>query len=166
MAASNTSRLRKSVREKMLFGVSGGLAEYFDLDPAIVRMVFVCATLFGGLGILFYVVLAVIMPAEGTGAVPGPSAPNLENMYETLEQMAEDTEQAGVNVAGHLRGLNSEQRGRRRKGLAIVFIAFGAYLLLQSLNLVWWISWSFFWALFLIAIGVFLITRWSSRPST
>ena len=150
----------------MLFGVGGGLAEYFDVDPVIVRLTFVCATLFGGLGILFYLVLAIIMPSEETGTTPGPSAPNLESMYETLEQLAEDTEQAGFNVAAQLRGLNSEQRSRRRKGLAIVFIAFGAFVLLQSFNVFWWISWSFLWAILLIAIGVFLITRRSSPPST
>jgi len=48
--------------EKKLFGVCSGLANYFDLDPTIVRVGFVLAVVLGGTGILAYIILAVVMP--------------------------------------------------------------------------------------------------------
>ena len=57
-------KLTRSADDRMLAGVAGGLAEYLDIDPVIVRLLFVIITLFGGgfVGILLYVVLWVIMP--------------------------------------------------------------------------------------------------------
>jgi len=48
--------------DKWIFGVCSGLANYFDLDPTIVRVLFVLFALFVGSGILAYLVLAIIMP--------------------------------------------------------------------------------------------------------
>ena len=57
-------RLQRSRTEKMIGGVCGGLAEYFTVDPTIVRMLWVLLTLLGGAGILLYVALWVIMPLQ------------------------------------------------------------------------------------------------------
>lgn len=55
--------LRRSIENKKIAGVCGGLAEYLDIDPTIVRLIFVLLTLSSfGLGILLYVVLAIAMP--------------------------------------------------------------------------------------------------------
>ena len=50
--------------DRIIAGVAGGLAEYFETDPALIRILFVLLTLlgFGGLGILTYIVLWIIMP--------------------------------------------------------------------------------------------------------
>jgi phage shock protein C len=50
--------------DRMIAGVAGGLANYFDIDPTLVRILFVLLTLLGGggLGILIYIVLWIIMP--------------------------------------------------------------------------------------------------------
>ena len=50
--------------DRMVAGVAGGLAEYFDTDPTLIRILFVLLTLlgFGGLGIITYIVLWIIMP--------------------------------------------------------------------------------------------------------
>lgn len=57
------NRLTKSSSNKMLFGVCGGIAEYWGWDATIVRIIFVIATLFGmGSPLIIYLVLAVIMP--------------------------------------------------------------------------------------------------------
>ncbi|MDP2209575.1 MAG: PspC domain-containing protein [Bacteroidota bacterium] len=57
--------LRRSIENKKIAGVCGGLAEYLDIDPTIVRLIFVLLTLSSfGLGILLYVVLAIAMPQE------------------------------------------------------------------------------------------------------
>ena len=58
-------RLERSRSDRMLAGVSGGLARYFDIAPAFYRVGFVVLTLLGGAGILIYFVAALVIPAEG-----------------------------------------------------------------------------------------------------
>ena len=57
-----TKTLRKSATDKKISGVCGGIAEYFNIDATIVRIILVAFTLFGGSGILVYIVAALIMP--------------------------------------------------------------------------------------------------------
>ena len=66
-------RLLRSPDERMLAGVAGGAASYLGVDPTFVRLGFAVAALFGGFGILAYLVMAVIVPMDdGTGnPVPG-----------------------------------------------------------------------------------------------
>ncbi|MEM6995913.1 MAG: PspC domain-containing protein [Myxococcota bacterium] len=49
--------------DKKLFGVCGGIAEYFDTDPTIVRIAFIVFTLFAGGGLLLYLLSAIVMPS-------------------------------------------------------------------------------------------------------
>lgn len=57
-------RLYRSSSEKILGGVCGGIAEYFDTDPTIVRLLWVVFTLFYGAGLILYLVLWIIMPKK------------------------------------------------------------------------------------------------------
>lgn len=49
-------------RDSVLFGVCGGLAEYFDVDPVIMRVLFITTALLGGPGILAYILMAIVVP--------------------------------------------------------------------------------------------------------
>lgn len=55
-------RLYKSNQEKMLDGVCGGIAEYFDLDPTVIRLAWVVFCAMGGCGILAYIIAAIVIP--------------------------------------------------------------------------------------------------------
>lgn len=55
-------RLTKS-NNRMLLGVCAGIAEYFDIDPNVVRLLWVMFCLLGGSGILGYIIAAIIMPS-------------------------------------------------------------------------------------------------------
>jgi phage shock protein C len=65
-------RLHRSRTEKMIAGVCGGLAEYFDVDPTIVRVAWVVLTLLPlpGSGILAYLILWVVMPQQPAPPLP------------------------------------------------------------------------------------------------
>jgi phage shock protein C len=52
----------------MLFGVCGGFGTYFDMDPTLVRLVFVLLTLATGIGLVIYLIMAIITPQEPEGA--------------------------------------------------------------------------------------------------
>lgn len=56
-------RLYRSRSERIFKGVCGGLAEYFGLDPILIRVIFIVA-LFGGVGLLTYILLWLLVPEE------------------------------------------------------------------------------------------------------
>ena len=55
-------QLVRSQGDKMLFGVCGGLAEYLNIDPVLVRLFFVLLALSTGWGFIVYILLAILMP--------------------------------------------------------------------------------------------------------
>ena len=61
-----TGRLHKSVKDRKIAGVCGGIAEYLNADPTIIRLVFALMVLGWGTGVLAYIACALILP-EGDG---------------------------------------------------------------------------------------------------
>ena len=58
-------KLYRSNTNRMLVGVAGGMADYFNMDPTIMRILWVLVGL-SGTGILIYIIAAIIMPQEGS----------------------------------------------------------------------------------------------------
>ncbi|HKK95808.1 MAG TPA: PspC domain-containing protein [Anaerovoracaceae bacterium] len=54
--------LRKSSSNKKICGVCGGVGEYFDVDPTVVRLAWIVFTFMGGCGLIAYIIAAIIMP--------------------------------------------------------------------------------------------------------
>ena len=73
-------QLRRSSTDRMVGGVSGGLAEYSGIDPVLWRVGFVGLTLAGGVGVVLYLLLWVLMPA-------GPLQP--DEALSPLEQLVQ-----------------------------------------------------------------------------
>ena len=57
-------RLYKCSTDKKVCGVCGGIANYFDVDPTVIRLIWVIFTLVGGSGLIAYIIAAIIMPDE------------------------------------------------------------------------------------------------------
>jgi len=55
-------KLYKSENDKVICGVCGGIAEYFDINPTLVRLGWAAVSIVGGLGILPYFIVAIIIP--------------------------------------------------------------------------------------------------------
>lgn len=55
-------RLYRSTYDRMLCGVCGGIAEYFQLDPTLVRLGWALFCILGGSGVLAYIIAAIIIP--------------------------------------------------------------------------------------------------------
>jgi phage shock protein C len=67
----NPRRLYRSRRDRQLAGVAGGMAEYLEIDPTVVRLVWILSIFLGGFGILLYIIMAFIVPLDPRG-MPGP----------------------------------------------------------------------------------------------
>jgi phage shock protein C len=57
-------RLYRSRDERKIWGVCGGIAEYFEVDPTIIRLIAVLTLFFACTGIIVYIILAIVMPLE------------------------------------------------------------------------------------------------------
>lgn len=57
-------RLYRSRSSRMLMGVCGGIGEYFNIDPTLVRLLVVFLTFAGGSGLLAYIIAAIVVPEE------------------------------------------------------------------------------------------------------
>ena len=62
MATKTIKRLYRSTKDKILGGVCGGIAEYYNMDPTIVRLLWVIFSLIYGVGILAYIIAWIIVP--------------------------------------------------------------------------------------------------------
>lgn len=61
---NETKRLTRTDDGRMIAGVCAGLARYFDVDPTLVRLIFILLALFGAGGVLLYLILWIILPLE------------------------------------------------------------------------------------------------------
>ena len=57
-------KLYRSKTNKKILGVCGGIAEYFEIDATIVRLILVLAVVFAGVGLLAYLIAALVMPVK------------------------------------------------------------------------------------------------------
>jgi phage shock protein PspC (stress-responsive transcriptional regulator) len=57
-------RIYRSRDERIIWGVCGGIAKYFDVDPTLIRLIAVLTLFFAFTGILIYIILTIIIPLE------------------------------------------------------------------------------------------------------
>ena len=68
-------RLYRCRDNRLLAGVAAGVAEYFDLDPSLVRILLFLSIFLGGMGLLLYIGMAIIVPIEPISAETPPRMP-------------------------------------------------------------------------------------------
>jgi len=140
-------RLYRSRKHRMLLGVCGGLAEHFNADPTVIRLVVAVFALFDGLGILAYIILAVVLPADETRdkqPAKGSVSQVVDNVENTVEEFAARVEE---KVEGLARESTSPSRERHSPWFGIALIVGGLWLLARNLGLIdrlgWHMTWSF-----------------------
>ncbi|MFO7941767.1 MAG: PspC domain-containing protein [Bacillota bacterium] len=154
------TRLYRSRKHRVIGGVCGGLAEYFNTDPVAIRLAWLFLVLVGGTGVLLYILAWIIMPDEK--AVRGQATTSTTQAPPESEVT---TAQAGESQEGTVAKETAEPeyhdtRGRTRIGGAIL-IAAGAYFLIDRLV---YFDLSAWWPVLLIVAGVALLV--SSKDSS
>lgn len=144
-------RLTRSRRDRMVAGVAAGLAEYFDVDPTLVRLVFVITALLNGIGVVLYIAMCIIVPVEGEGPAVGTVPASPPEGGET--PMSDSTV---IEPAPEPRRPNREQR---HAWAGIILILIGLVFLAQNMGLLWWWQWRLIWPIVLIAFGAMLLAR-------
>jgi phage shock protein C len=152
-APFDQKKLYKSRRNRFIDGVCGGIAEYFDVDPTIVRLLWVIITLLGGAGFVLYIIAMIIMPV------------NPEHLFFPLGMAPPGTPQGSPAPPAPHPGSD------KRRFFGIVLILIGAFLLLANLGWIadwgWWMfSKKVMLPIFVIAVGVLLIYIYTARRET
>jgi phage shock protein C len=99
-------RLMRSRTEVIIAGVCGGLAEYFAIDPVIVRLIFVLVTLTSGIGLLVYPILWMVMPRAGATAGGAQLFPHDADEWRRRAQaFGEEASQVGQQFSEEVRAV-------------------------------------------------------------
>lgn len=127
--------IHRSEDNKILGGVCGGIGEYFNIDPNIIRLIFVLLTVFGGSGIIIYLILWVILPSK--------SQTGISDIKEKIHDFAHDM----------------RNNGKNRNLVAYAAILLGIIFLLNNFGFSTFINIDRLWPLLLIFLGVSIIMR-------
>ncbi|NJD27779.1 MAG: PspC domain-containing protein [Chloroflexi bacterium] len=148
-------RLYRSRSDRMIFGVAGGMARWLDIDPAVVRLVWALLIIAGGVGLLLYIVAAIVIPEEPIGAVP-PGAPGSAPGGE-----------AGATGWGAPGATPRRDSGSAPMIIGIVLVLLGVWFLAE--RYIDWLDNALLWPALLIVVGVLLLAgamrRGGGRPS-
>lgn len=148
-------KLYRSRTNRIIAGVCGGLGQYFDIDPILVRGVFILLALIDGLGILLYLILLIIVPKE-----PGSKAEvkKEEKIHELAHGLKDKAESLADEFKDDFRSKESSQI-RRKTIIGIIIIAIGSIFLLERVFSLQIMRWSLLWPAMVILIGFLIIFK-------
>jgi|LDZT01.1.fsa_nt_gi phage shock protein C len=129
-------KLYRSRKNSMIAGVCGGIAEYFDIDPTLVRLLAILIVFLGGVGILAYIIAWIIIPEN-----PHQKADDKEYGHDEEEDITPEEKQ---DNSRHIWG-----------GLILIFL--GLFFLLRSFFPRFFLV--SFWPIILVLIGIVLIVQ-------
>jgi len=184
-----SDHLYRSRDDRMLAGVAGGLAELWDADPSLVRLVWALLVIFtGGIALVVYIVMAIVVPegdgeylqpAPGPAPVPGPAGTSTPTEAEPGPAPAAAPGPAAappsywVPSTGYSRAdaRAARRAARRQRGDSVAPAVIGVFLVLLGgffLARQWLpeLDWDWFWPLMLIALGVVLLVLALGRRPT
>lgn len=160
-----TERLYRSTKEKMIGGVCGGLAEYFDIDVTLVRLIAVFTLFMGGVGLFAYIVAMVIIPRNnevhsafgGQNNNPVQDIVNevVHNVQETAKGFGLDREREFETVSNPEYKRKYSQRNRTA---GIILIVLGMLFFLNQWFPVWF-ALSKMWPLVFIIVGATMLWK-------
>lgn len=183
----NPRRLYRSRRDRQLAGVAGGIAEYLDVDPTVVRILWILSIFFGGFGILLYIIMAFIVPLEpvagppaggwsgpAAGAAPGVNPATGDDQdagtgsgsTDASAAWGQDPNAWATTPSGPASGWPPAERRPGRAGLVfgVLLVAFGS-IALAGVLLPGWAVGAALGPAFLVALGVALLVGALRRPA-
>jgi phage shock protein PspC (stress-responsive transcriptional regulator) len=156
------TRLHRTVNGRVIGGVAGGLADFFSMDPTIVRLIFVLLAVFGGGGVLLYIILWIVLPERNSFntysaySTPPPSATT--NATGSADSGVGDTFEGFGKPNQDFSAAPETVTRRKFEGSligGIVLILIGSFFLAE--RFIPQISFGDFWPLLLVVVGLVLI---------
>ena len=151
-------KLYRSTTDKVIGGVAGGLADYFNIDVVLSRVIFVLLALFGGGGVLIYIVMWIIIPEQNSLVTD-----YIKNSYTTDETTADGDEKSKTPISDEI--IRSRNAKNSNTGLIAGIILIFAGLLFLGDRLFPWYNIVDLWPLLLVFIGVIMIKPSIFKPN-
>ncbi|MBS3811240.1 MAG: PspC domain-containing protein [Halanaerobiales bacterium] len=145
-----TKKLYRSKKDQIIGGVCGGIAEYFAVDPTLVRLAFVLLAFVEGAGIIGYIIAWIIIPERTKDDHQGQ-----DEVYD-VDFDEEDEEGEFKSKEASSKG-EKKSKEQRKNILGLILIALGLFFIVDN-----WIPgfyWRRFWPIILIVLGSILIYR-------
>ena len=152
---TTTKKLYRNRVDRMIGGVAGGLAEYFNIDPTLVRVLFAVSIAFSGVGILAYIILWIVVPEQPLIFQSAESESDAETKGEQSSSL--DKEKFTYFSTNEINKATNSARQNKKTFAGAILIILGVLLLLD--NLVPRFDFGSYWPLILIAIGVAIILK-------
>lgn len=157
------TRLYRTVQGRVIGGVAGGLADFFGMDPTIVRLIFVLLVIFGGSGVLLYIILWIILPEKNiynTYTTFSSSGPAPTGEKSGIGEAYEGFEQGSPHSTGNetFQIVTEAQQKKKMEGSLIggaILIVLGSIFLIE--RFIPRIDFGDLWPLLLISLGLILI---------
>jgi phage shock protein PspC (stress-responsive transcriptional regulator) len=139
----------------MIAGVCGGIAEYFDIDSTLVRLLTVLVVLLGGTGIIAYIIAWIIIP-KNPEQISDEDFEKREKLTDKIKKGAEDMIE---EVKENFKTGESESTSERNRKIlgGIIVIVIGIIFLLNSFFP--WVGWGKLWPVILIAVGITIMIQ-------
>lgn len=144
--ARGPRKIYRSRTDRMVFGVCGGIADYYNIESLWVRLIFIFLGLTGAIGLLLYLALAFLMPLDPAGR----ASQNI-NMRETAEKMKRGASQLAAELS------IDPQTARRRNLLGFLIVAVGVVAFFNVLFPNLPLGWNILWPIAIILIGFSLL---------
>jgi phage shock protein PspC (stress-responsive transcriptional regulator) len=139
----------------MIGGVCGGIAEYFDVDSTLVRLLTVLVVLLGGAGVIAYIIAWIVIPKNPEQE----SDEKFEKREKIKEKIKKGAENVIEEVKEHFESKESNHHTERNRRIwgGIIVIIIGVIFL--SGSLFHWVVWSNLWPLIVIALGIIIMVQ-------
>jgi len=145
-------KLYRSRENAMVAGICAGLADYFNIDAALVRLAAVILIFPGGLSIWAYIVAWIIIPQKPL-------------ISSSVQESATDGN-VPITAAGETPTEPAESEDKSRFIVGIALVALGVLFLLHSFNIFVWFSFFKLWPLVLIVVGLFVLFKGVNRGTS
>ena len=143
-------RLYRSRKNCWIAGICGGIAEYFDIDPILVRIIAVLTIFLNGLGLIAYIIAWILIPQN-----PEPLAKEeISEKKGGLGKMKEKAEKVAHEIGEGIRGSSERTKDKRHSRWigGLILICLG--LLFLARNFFHWFDLGKLWPLILVIIGL------------
>jgi len=134
--------LYRSCKSRVLGGVCGGLGEYFDVDPVLIRLLFLISIIAGGIGFVVYLFAWLVIPND----------PKCEH-----ENVKDEIKEAAQDVADAVKTGVRNKKDDNRAIIGIIILIFGLLLLVKNITGLHF--WNYFWPIILIVLGLFVLFK-------
>ena len=157
-------KLQRSRKKRVLAGVAGGLGEYLDIDPVIIRVVFVLVTIFHGFGLIIYIIMWIVVPEEPFDMSftdkDGNLGENFDKSFsENLNAGAQSVFDEASKAAEKMSKSSSSFNGRVVVGAVLILIG----LLFLSEKFFPFLDFEFVFAVGIIVLGLSLLFNFFNK---